>query len=211
MLVVLDDGNHGENADDASRIRDMLVAHGYTANLITEQTGGNTASDVAGYDVVWFSNPGYPFDDARSVDTLLDFLSNGGGVVAQGDDITYSLGNGFNASVERLTHLKFSDNGVTACGHPTDNDVGMNFDVTLGAETFDGLLHPMLTNLAGTSFIYGNDIDLSSADRYRRAGARPRDAPRCELQRGPPDGDRVCATTGGRRRPAVEDSRIVRR
>ena len=70
----------------------MLTERHYNADLITERKGGITADDVAGYDVVWFTNPGYPFDDVRSIDTLTTFLAAGGGVVAQGDDITQSMG-----------------------------------------------------------------------------------------------------------------------
>jgi hypothetical protein len=154
VLVVLDDGHHGESAGDAAYVRTLLAERGYDVTLVTERSGGLKPSDVADHDVVWFSNPGYPFDDARSVRTLLGFLADGGGVVAQGDDITTALGKGFD--VATLTHLAYEHNGVTTCGQRTDNNAGATLAVTLG----EG--HPLLEGLEGATFGYGDDIDQSS-------------------------------------------------
>ncbi|HKO93607.1 MAG TPA: hypothetical protein VJU61_20780, partial [Polyangiaceae bacterium] len=56
-----------------------------------------------------------------------------------------------------LTHLTFADNGTSACGRYTDNNVGEGlYDVLYEPG------HPMLGSLGGTSFLYGDDIDLSS-------------------------------------------------
>lgn len=154
VLVVLDDGHHGESVGDAAYVRDLLVERGYNVKLVDERRNGLVPADVNGYDVVWFSNPGYPWDDVRSVDTLVGFLENGGGVVAQGDDITGSMGNSF--SVARLTHLEFQDNGTSTCSLRTDNNAGASFRVELGSG------HPLLEGIENTSFLYGDDIDLSA-------------------------------------------------
>ena len=155
VLVVLDDGNHGEYVSDAQYVHDELVLRHYDATYMEEETGGITTDDIAGYDVVWFCNPGYPFDDARSVDTLMAALQAGKGVVAQGDDITQSMGESF--PVTPLTHLNFVDNGITSkCGQLTDNDQGENLRVQLGSG------HPLVDGIENTSFLYGNDIDFST-------------------------------------------------
>lgn len=153
VLIVLDDGHHGEYVGDAAYVRDLLAEHGFAATLVDERAGGLLPEDVAGYDVVWFCNPGYPWDDVRSVDTLVAFREAGGGVVVQGDDITWSMGNGFDVS--RLTHLTFQDNGTSTCGVQTDNNAGASFLVQLGAG------HPVLEGLENASFSYGDDIDQS--------------------------------------------------
>lgn len=154
VLVVLDDGHHGEFVGDAAYVRDLLAERGYQVALINERAGGITPADVAGYDVVWFSNPGYPWDDVRSFDTLRGVLAAGGGVVAQGDDITWSMGRSFDVSA--LTHLTHGHNGTDACGIRTDNNAGALLAVELG----EG--HPLLEGIEHMSFLYGDDIDVST-------------------------------------------------
>lgn len=153
VLVVLDDGHHGESVGDAAYVRDLLVERGYAATLVNERRGGILPADVAGYDVVWFTNPGYPWDDVRSVDTLAGFASAGGGVIAQGDDITWSLGRSF--SLSRLTHLRFEGDGRVTCGSRTFNNAGSSFQVNLGSG------HPLLEGIENATFMYGDDIDMS--------------------------------------------------
>ncbi|MGE0547422.1 MAG: VWA domain-containing protein [Kofleriaceae bacterium] len=151
VLIVLDNGHHDEFLDDASFVRDRLAELAYDVTLIDERSGGLLPEDVAGYDVVWFTNPGYPWDDVRSVDTLKAFIAAGGGLVTQGDDITYSMGNSFNVS--DLVHLNHKDNGTSTCGQLTDNNAGQSFQVTLGTG------HPLVEGIEGATFAYGNDID----------------------------------------------------
>lgn len=153
VLVVLDDGHHNEFAGDAAYVREILAERGYDVTLVDETNGGLKSRDVEGYDVVWFTNPGYPWDDVRSVDTLKTFLANGGGVVTQGDDITQSMGNSFNVS--NLVHLDFQHNGTTTCGVSTDDNAGASFAVGLGAA------HPLLDGIENTTFLYGDDVDQS--------------------------------------------------
>ncbi len=154
VLVVLDDGHHGEFVGDAAYVRDLLAERGYQVTLTDERAGGITPADVAGYDVVWFTNPGYPWDDARSVDTLRGVLAAGGGVIAQGDDITWSMGRSFDVSA--LTHLTPGHNGTDACGTQTDNNAGAMLEVELA----EG--HPLLEGIEHMSFLYGDDIDVST-------------------------------------------------
>ena len=110
--------------------------------------------DLEGYDVVWFSNPGYPMDDIKSFNALLQFSDAGGGVVMQGDDMSWSHGHSF--STEPLTQLKHVDNGTEYCGQTIDNGRG-SYNVSLG-----DLPHPILAGLEGQTFRYMDDIDTAT-------------------------------------------------
>ncbi len=156
VLFVLDDFNHGEFADDTQALYESLSTSGYDASYLQETGSGIKASDLAGYDVVWFSNPGYPIDDKDSFNALLEFSKNGGGVVLQGDDMTWSYGNAFPTTP--LTHLRHVENGTSACGVGIDNLKGGRYRVTMNSET-----HPVIEGLEGASFLYGDDIDKSVA------------------------------------------------
>ncbi len=157
VLMVLDDNHHGENANDPIYIQHLLEARGYQVTFMQEPAGGLRKADIGAHDVVWFSNPGYPMDDVRSVETLVEFSAAGGGVVLQGDDMTWSMGQDF--LMTPLTHLHNIDNGTAACGELTDNNAGKAYDVT-----FDGPANPLTSGLAGTSFSYGDDIDQSTVE-----------------------------------------------
>lgn len=156
VLFVLDDFHHGEFADDTQALYQALATAGYDASYLQEPEHGLQSSDLAGYDVVWFSNPGYPMDDKASFNALLEFSKNGGGVVLQGDDMTWSYGSAFPTTP--LTHLRHQDNGTSACGVGIDNQIGGRYRVAMNVET-----HPVIAGLEGTSFLYGDDIDLSEA------------------------------------------------
>jgi Mg-chelatase subunit ChlD len=155
VLVVLDDNHHDEFSGDAAYVADALERAGIDYELQQEPEHGLDVSALDGFDVVWFSNPGYPMDDQASFDTLRAAVGRGMGVVLQGDDIAWSWGNAFDMSP--LTHLTFQDNGTGACGRYTDNNSGdASFQVQFEAS------HPMIGSLGGTSFLYGDDIDLST-------------------------------------------------
>jgi hypothetical protein len=47
-----------------------------------------TYDDIKDYDLVWFSNPGYPPDDSSSLLALLQYYEAGNPNVIQGDDMT---------------------------------------------------------------------------------------------------------------------------
>ncbi len=51
------------------------------------------------------------------------------------------------------THV---DNGTDACGTRIDDNQAGQYVVTFGEQD-----HPVLNGLGGSSFLYGNDIDLS--------------------------------------------------
>jgi hypothetical protein len=156
VLVVLDDGHHGEFPGDARYVANLLRGQGFKVDLRDEPAGGLAIADVAGYDVVWFSNPGYPPDDAATFDALSQHVAGGAGVVLQGDDMAWSWGNGF--SMTPYTGLVFDANGTEYCGAWTDNDAGERYRVRFGAED-----SPLLAGLAGTTFLYGDDIDSTHA------------------------------------------------
>lgn len=154
VLVVLDDNHHGEAAGDAAYVAAALGRANIRYELMDEPEHGLLASALDGFDVVWFSNPGYPMDDAGTFQTLQAALGRGMGVVLQGDDMAWSFGHSFDMSP--LTHLRFEDNGTTACGLHTDNNAG---DGRFQVQAIQS--HPMLGSLGGRSFFYGDDIDLT--------------------------------------------------
>ena len=151
ILVVLDDNHHNEFAGDADAIQGMLQHHGYTVDRLDEPTQGLSAADLDGYDVVWFSNPGYPPDDLASIQALGAFNAAGGGLVLQGDDISWSWGNAF--SMDELTGLSYVSNGTQTCGQHTDNNAGARFSVEQTSA------HPVFAGIEGAVWLYGDDID----------------------------------------------------
>jgi len=157
VLVMLDDGNQGEDRGDAEVVSYLL---GDSDNLdVTyelEPAGGITIDDLADVDVLWFSNPGYPMDDYATFETMRAFVASGKGLVLQGDDMTWSWGQSFDTSP--LTHLSHIGNGTSACGRTIDNNSGGKYRVTFGSED-----HAILRGLAGLETKYGNDIDHSTA------------------------------------------------
>jgi hypothetical protein len=155
VLFVLDDFHHGELSRDTQHLYERLAETGYRAEYMDEPADGLSMDDVAGFDVVWFSNPGYPIDDAASFNTLLQFSEDGGGVVFQGDDMSYAWGNAF--ATTPLTRLHNVDNGTEYCGEAIDNGSGGRYRVTLETGS-----HPVLEGLEGTSFLYGDDIDTAT-------------------------------------------------
>ena len=155
VLVVLDDSHHDEFAEDAAYVADALQRAHISHELLQEPEHGLSESALDGFDVIWFSNPGYPMDDVASFQTLQAALGRGMGVVLQGDDMAWSWGHSFDMSP--LTHLQFQDNGTEACGLRTDNNDGNGRFLVQAIDT-----HPMLGALGGRSFSYGDDIDLTS-------------------------------------------------
>ncbi len=150
VLVVRDRNDNGESPDDYANLWQNLLVR-YKPDQITEPISGLSTSDIAGYDVVWLVNPGYPMGSRKTHDTLLAFK---GGVILSGDDM--SRGEGFDNT--DLTGLTFIDNGTTVtCGNKSygiDNNNTQNFyQVTLDGTKFKDL------NAAHLTFKYGNDID----------------------------------------------------
>lgn len=152
VLFVRDDFHHGEFAHDTRALEGLLASAGYTTTLIDEPQHGLPLSALSGYDVVWFSNPGYPMDDIKSYHSLLQFSRAGGGVVLQGDDM--SRGHGASFSMFPLTQVSHIDNGEKNCGAYINNGKGGQYNVQFSSDE-----HPILSGLAGTSFTYGDDID----------------------------------------------------
>lgn len=155
ILIVLDNNHADEDPEDTLYVRDHLLQR-YDATFMPEPLAGLQASDLAGYDIVWFNNPGHPMGKQASRDALLGFA---GGVVLQGDDLT--RGDGF--SMEPLTGLKHIDNGTSVvCDGQTyniDNNAAGKYEVTLDKTRMPG------ANDVAIHFEYGNDIDKSEKSR----------------------------------------------
>ncbi len=154
VLVVLDDGRRFEFPTDPGFVEDTLLATGLSVDVLEEPEQGIQPADLVGYDVVWFSNPGWPVDDLASRDTLLQFQALGGGLVLQGDDITWALGQAF--TMTPLTKLEHVNNGTPYCGVRINNNTGNAYEVTMGSD------HPVLAGLEGTTFLYTDDIDVTT-------------------------------------------------
>lgn len=156
ILVVKDLNHNGESAYDTEYIASVLLSR-YETDFIMEPEGGMTAETVAGYDLIWFNNPGHPMGSIQSRNVLMAFS---GGVILSGDDM--ARGNGFDMSP--LTGLTYVDNGTSVMcdgvSYPHDNNGGYQFHVTLDSDKFPGLAGSDL------SLNYGNDIDntISSSD-----------------------------------------------
>lgn len=154
VLVVLDDGRRFEFPTDPVFVTDTLREAGWDVDSVEEPSTGLRPSDLVGYDVVWFANPGWPLDDRASRDALLQYQSRGGGLVLQGDDITYALGQAF--SMSPLTKVQFVHNGTPYCGVRINNNTGNYYEVSVVDET-----HPVTAGLEGMSFLYNDDIDVT--------------------------------------------------
>jgi len=152
VAVVLDDNHHNEYRADADFIATQLTAGGYRVTRLDEPASGYADGAFAGYDVVWFTNPGYPVDDETSMRALRSFLTAGGGIVLSGDDMAQAWGNAFQMSP--YTHATFVNNGTSFCGRGTDNNGGERYTVT-----FEDVDNSIVSGIEGTSFMYGDDID----------------------------------------------------
>ena len=162
ILLVHDYNNHDEDNDDPDKITADLKALYGAGNVTTKDPCTILRpEDVDGFDVVWFSNPGWPMGNSTSMpttfNTLLNFRGTGGGLVLQGDDITQSS---TGSLMESLTFLKFTNNGTSACGQSIDGWGPGSYRVSFVNDS----THPLLVGgLAGKSFDYHNDIDHSTA------------------------------------------------
>lgn len=154
ILVVQDSGAGAEDPEDTQYVLSLLKRYDDEDNVkfMIEPAAGLSDADVAGFDLIWFNNPGAPFGTQAARDVLLRFA---GGIVIQGDDL--SRGSGFN--VEELTGLKYVDNGTqVTCGgvrHNIDNNSGGKFNVTMDPTKIPG------ADSSTISFKYGNDIDMT--------------------------------------------------
>ncbi len=155
ILVVKDFNNQGESSYDTEYIAKILLANYLKVDVLNETSAGLKASDVEGYDLIWFNNPGHPMGSAKSMKVLMDFK---GGVILSGDDLT----RGSNFSLENLTGLKYIDNGASiSCNgknysYDNNNVSGRRYQVKVADEFFPDM------PLELKSFEYGNDIDNSS-------------------------------------------------
>ena len=144
MLFDRDDCHHGEYDSDTAGSHQHLVDAVYAADFLDEPADGLKYAALIDYDVVWFLNPGYPIDDEATVVALRHLSADGGGVVLQGDDMSWCYGSAF--SVSDLTRLAPIDNGVTYCGKAIGNGRGDRYRVTL-----ETLAQPILRGIEGAT------------------------------------------------------------
>ena len=153
ILAVRDDNHHNEFPGDIQYVSRLLKGAGYNVTYMKEPTKGLRPSDVKGYDLIWFGNPGYPIDDRRSFKTLQKAVGQGKGVVLSGDDMSWGMSGSFPTTP--LVKLNHGSNGTRTCGERTDDNKGSSYRVAFSGG------HPLAQGLAGTSFTYGDDIDHS--------------------------------------------------
>ena len=161
VLVVRDQNHRGADLEDVDLlVTDLRAALGDAAvDRVDEESlltpGDLQLADVAGYDVVWFVNPGEPIDSPTTLTTLHRFRAGGGGLILQGDDIAQ-----FQASpalADGVTLSTFHNGGRRACGAPIEA-WGDNAYRVRWVES----AHPVLAGLSG-EFDYAKDLDLVDA------------------------------------------------
>ena len=153
VLVIRDDQHQNEFQGDSEQVAGWLADYGLDVDFLDEPQHGVTEASLADYDVVWFSNPGYPMDDQASFMALQAFSGQGGGIVLQGDDMAWSWGQGF--SMTPLTGLEFEANGTNYCGRAVDNN---RYSARYRVQ-FDQ--HPVTVSVANATWLYGDDIDTT--------------------------------------------------
>jgi hypothetical protein len=153
VLLVLDDNHHGEHKNEIATLSKWLTELGISFDFVHENLFKTLGVKhlSKNYDVVWFSNPGWPFDDGYSFYLLKRFSAKGKGVILQGDDMSWYY--------DEFTNLNHGGNGTKTCGIKTDNNKGSSYHVYL-----DGQAHGITSGLTGAPFSYGNDIDHSTAE-----------------------------------------------
>lgn len=158
ILIVRDSNSGGEDPEDALYVESLLRRYdaGDNVKVLEEPSTGLTDADVAGFDLIWFNNPGHPMGSVHTRDVLLRFK---GGVVLQGDD----LSRGVDFDLTDLTGLRYIDNGAAiTCGsetYKTDNNAEDQFNITLDSAKIPG------ADDSTIRFSYGNDIDLTEVVR----------------------------------------------
>jgi len=150
VLVVQDDTNGGF-VWDAQMVRTSLLSRGIQSSFVQEPSEGLRADQLSTIDVVWFTNPAHPVDDALSVATLKSFVQHGGGLVLQGDDITQG------PDMSSLTRLQYVSDGEYYCGQHMSRDRGASYSVKI-----ENFAHPVTAGIAGNVYYYGDDIDTSN-------------------------------------------------
>jgi hypothetical protein len=146
VLVVKAKNNHGEDINDFTFLQDRLRQQKVDFAVIDEPATGLTDANIKGYDLVWYINPGWPMDSKTTLDTLTRWYDDGNALVMQGDDMSWGMGELNQGSLEDLTELKNTNNGLD-----TDYKV-----------TFSDSDHPLLTYLKGSTFTYKeDDIDTT--------------------------------------------------
>lgn len=156
VLLVLDDHHHNEHPGEIEVLKAELEAAGYVVTTLAEPRKGLGAGDLQSYELVWFTNPGYPVDDIRTVNTLRTHVGRGGGLVLSGDDMSRAAGRGF--PMHRLTGVTYRSNGVVSCSARTNNGSKMGFSLQRSPVT-----HPVTAGLETQGIVYRNDIDHTQA------------------------------------------------
>lgn len=156
---------NSEDAHEGAYIKARLEAAGFSkVDLVDEPAGGLRLSATTGYSVVWFVNPGWPNNQARTYNTLRTFRTRGGGVVVSGDDANQNVDLPASYDMGFFSFLTFDStatndnpNGTYACGKLTDNNQGSKYHVKFSPAS------PLAAGISPMSFPYGNDIDRNVA------------------------------------------------
>lgn len=159
ILIVQDDKTNGEDEFEAKFIEGLLREAGFKDIVrIVEPYDGLSAAHLVGFDIVWFTNPGYPIDDEKSYIKLRRFREHGGGVIISGDDANQNVELNSPLDMSYFSFMKFLENapnanGERACYKPVDNWGQYAYKVKLKPNT------PLTKGIYDLTFPYANDID----------------------------------------------------
>ena len=164
VLLIQDENTNGEFEDDVPFINDVLVGLGYSVTFSHEAdlpSGGvnDLADYFATFDVVMLSNPGYPYNDALTVDALKMAMDQGVGVILQGDDAISSTA-AFPAveSVKAISGLQAVDPANGGFGIDNgDPAVDPFYTVDVGTG------HSVQAGIESEVFLYADDIDTTES------------------------------------------------
>ncbi len=157
ILIVKDANHNGESVEDYELIKKILVdKHG--ADKVKELSGSLSLDKAKEADVIFVINPGHPLGSKETADVIREVIKTGEiGVVLSGDDM--ARGSGF--SLNDITGVKYTDNGVRACGVYVDNNKGASYQVKLKKRSFRRL------SANERVLSYGNDIDHVEIDNKK--------------------------------------------
>jgi hypothetical protein len=156
-LLVLGKDNRNEHPNEVPLLKELLekrLKQG-SVDVLIESNQGITRADLKGYDLIWYTVPGYPLKSTQSVKVLKEaFYDHYQAVVLSGDDVAYTQ----DSDITSFTKLKFVSNGTNACSEVTNNNKGV---------------HSYIPAINGHPFRYGNDIDHAEVtDKKARVMSR---------------------------------------
>ena len=147
VLLIRQPTTYAGSAEEFALVKSYLDALGISYTALDLGPQGLSSQQVQGYSAVILLTFTYPVDSTNTLTTLVDFFEQGGGVIATGDDITWTSTGAVNQQRwEGMTRLHSLSNGAVAL-HSVQIPVSG---------------HPVVAGIEGASFSYPIDIDDKS-------------------------------------------------